>query len=320
MSYFLEFLSWIVNSHTLEFLSQTQGKSLSTFWRHFSHWLDLSLSGRDYLNKVIKQQLRLNHLSGILALDACYFGKLCLVTYIDYGTRLPLLYRLSKGEYTDEIKSDLNTLIWAGYPLSTVVSDGKLTITKAIKQLNLNSQTHIKQQLCLAHIQRTCHIYLTKKPQTQAGKELKTLVGKLCLITDPDLKTNWLEELRRIQIRHLDFIQEKTTRIIQVVQPDGKVTHRVKWWYTHKYLRRAYIHLTRHLDKLFVYLDDPKVPKTNNLSEGLFSVLKLWIKRHRGLKRERLFAFIFYLLSYRFYKKQGFDHKTIGMKIFRLIY
>ena len=313
-------MSWVTNGHTLEYLSCTKGKDISTFWRHFSYWLDISLSGRDYLNKVVSQQLKLNHLLGVLALDACYFGKLCLITYIDYGTRLPLLYRISTGEYTEEIKSDLVTLIQNGYPLHTIVSDGKLTINKAIKQLNLSLNTNIKQQLCLAHIQRTCQTYLTKRPKTQAGKDLKTLVSKLCLITDLNLKNNWLRELKQLQTKHLFFIQEKTIKEVIITQPSGRKVYKIKWWYTHKYLRRAYIHLIRHLDKLFVYLNNPMVPKTNNLSEGLFSVLKLWIKKHRGLKQTRLSAFIFYLLSYRFYKKQGLKHNSIGMKIFRLIY
>ncbi len=212
------------------------------------------------------------------------------------------------------------------------MSDGKLTIAKAISQLvdsvnldlrlNQGSKSQpiiLQHQLCLAHIQRSCQTYLTQRPKTEAGQALKRVVDKITNINSHSDKEVWLKELSYVTENYLDFIQEKTKVKKEIIDSNGNLHYQTKWWYTHKYLRRAYIHLTRHLDQLFFYLDDPTIPRTNNILEGFISSIKLWLKRHRGLKRSRFNTLVFYLLSYRFLKKQGLTHKTIGMKIYEQI-
>lgn len=73
------------------------------------------------------------------------------------------------------------------------------------------------------------------------------------------------------------FLQEKS------YGEDGKCH------FTHRRTRSAFYSLKRNLNALFTFENFPadKVPRTNNAIESLNSVLKMRLRLHRGLSKEK---------------------------------
>ena len=75
--------------------------------------------------------------------------------------------------------------------------------------------------------------------------------------------------------KHKSFVNEKSYN-----------TDTKRNWYTHKNVRKSFIHIKRALPDMFHYLDNPKIPKTTNALESFFGHLKQNISIHRGLSKE----------------------------------
>ena len=102
-------------------------------------------------------------------IDSTYFNnKVCLVLYRDNNIKPTQLYRLTDGEWFDEICEDLENLLSLGIKIENITCDGLSNIIKAVRKACL--ETII--QRCVVHIQRECLIWLTRNPQSQAGKDL----------------------------------------------------------------------------------------------------------------------------------------------------
>jgi hypothetical protein len=126
--------------------------------------------------------------------------------------------------------------------------------------------------------------YLTTRPKTLAGVELKFISDALTKIDEKSFRAllgNWYEKW------HL-FLKERS------YQPDGE-----QWWYTHKRIRAAYRSLNMNLPYLFSFERYPElgIPNTNNSLEGYFSKLKRLLNNHQGLKRWRRYRFIEAILN-----------------------
>ena len=105
----------------------------------------------------------------------------------------------------------------AGYNIQAVILDAKHGIRKVFPDLVV--------QICQYHQQQIVGRYLTAKPKSEAGLELKLLAHSLTKIDEglfTELLKNWHGKWR-------EFLAEKTYK------PDGK-----HWWYTHKRIRTAY--------------------------------------------------------------------------------
>jgi len=164
----------------------------------------------------------------------------------------------------------------AGFNILAVVLDEKHGIKEVFSDRVV--------QLCQYHQQQIVGRYLTTRPKTEAGQELKLLIDLLTKI-DEDLFTealkNWHEKWR-------EFLKERT------YNSDGK-----HWWYTHRRLRAAYRSLMTNLPYLFSYQRYPElnIPNTNNSLEGYFSKLKRLLNNHNGLKPWRRLKLINTILN-----------------------
>lgn len=56
-----------------------------------------------------------------------------------------------------------------------------------------------------------------------------------------------------------------------------------RYWYTHKLLERFYHTIKKFVLNMFHYLNNPKIPKTANGIEGLFSYLENHFELHGGI-------------------------------------
>jgi hypothetical protein len=163
-----------------------------------------------------------------------------------------------------------------GFSIQAVVIDAKHGIREVFSDLVI--------QVCQYHQQQIVGRYLTTRPKTEAGQELKILAGSLTKIDEKlftELLKIWHEKWR-------GFLTERT------YTPDRK-----HWWYTHKRLRAAYRSLTTNLPYLFSCQRYPElhIPNTNNSLEGYFSKLKKLLNNHNGLKQWRRYKLIEAILN-----------------------
>ncbi len=299
-NYFDLFKSWVLFGVTFSFLSESQSRGKTQLWIYFNSFLKVAKTVKEY-SCFLKRQINLPTLSGVLLIDADYFGKdRCVIYYKDYYSRIVLYYRISERELFTEIRDDVETLVNNGYQLKGVVSDGKGAIKQAISYIEMNYFVPKKQllphQRCLRHLKFQCLTFITQRPKTEAGVSLREIALSLTNVNNNYEKDIFLRWFKRFEEKYFRFLNQRT------YQKD-EATGKTKWWYTHKYLRRAFILIKRALPFLFLYLDHPFLPKTNNSIEGEFSSLDHFVKRHRGLKKEKLSQFVFWLLVFQLSKK-----------------
>lgn len=176
-------------------------------------------------------------------------------------------------EVYEEARRYLET---AGFNIQAVVLDAKHGIKEVFSDRVV--------QICQYHQQQIVGRYLTNRPKTEAGQELKSLTDSLTQVNEKlftELLKNWHEKWRR-------FLKERT------YNSDGK-----HWWYTHKRIRSAYRSLTINLPYLFSWQEYPElhIPNTNNSLEGYFSKLKKLLNNHNGLRKWRRYKLIEAILN-----------------------
>jgi len=145
----------------------------------------------------------------------------------------------------------------------------------------------IPVQICQFHQIKQVTKYLTRRPKTEAGQELRALALTL---TKTDEST-FTAALVAWHAKWGDFIEERTV--------DTFVTGKKKWYYTHKKARSAYRSLKTNLPYLFTYLKYPElnIPNTTNDLDGSFSALKKKLAAHHGLRKVRRYKVISQLLK-----------------------
>ena len=114
---------------------------------------------------------------------------------------------------------------------------------------------------------------LTTNPRLPVAKELKSLAHQITRSSRLDFE----KSLEKWEQKWKDFLQEKS------YGEDGK------WHFTHRRTRSAFYSLKRNLNALFTFEDYPvkQVPRTNNAIESLNSILKMRLRLHRGLSKEK---------------------------------
>ncbi|HCC51155.1 MAG TPA: transposase [Porphyromonadaceae bacterium] len=268
------FREWITGKQTFTQLVAKSGYSERTLKYYFY----------DYLEHYPRWQIRRSESVNLLV-DGTYFAnKVCLVLYRDDRVKATVLYRLTDGEWEEELREDIENLLNLGIIIESITCDGVRNLLRAIRKVSPDTVI----QRCLAHIQRETLQWLTRRPQSQAGYELREIIKRLHTIDDRNKWGYWVVDIVRWYDRHKDFVNAKS------YQPQTK-----RYWYTHKSVRKAFIHIRRALPDMFHYLDNPKIPKTTNALESFFGHLKQNISLHRGLSKEH---YKNYLKWYLFFK------------------
>lgn len=258
------FKHWVLYHQTFEYISALSGYSRRTLQNLFYEYLER-----------IPQHTFVNRKQVHLLVDGTYFSKdICLVVYRDNDIKQTILYRITNDELTDEMIEDFRNLITVGFLIESITCDGHRAILKSIKKVFKKS---VVIQRCVVHLERQCRTWLTKNPKSQAGKELLKIVKQISLIKDLEQKYIWLRSLYDWDIKHKDFITEKSGA-------DGR--------YTHTFLRKARRMLINAFSDMFHYIDNPDIPKSTNALESFFGHLKDNLSIHRGLSLKHRKAFI----------------------------
>lgn len=142
----------------------------------------------------------------------------------------------------------------------------------------------IPVQVCHFHQMKTVTKYLTKKPQTDAGKALRAIMFTLTKSTEADF-AKLLGDWKKL---YAYILTDKTY-----------VLGTRRWYHTHKQTRSAYLSLERNLPHLFTYQRYPEIniPNTTNTIDGYFAGVKKKVAQHHGLRKDRRFRVISELLK-----------------------
>lgn len=214
----------------------------------------------------------------VLALDATFWGRKrgVLVARDPHQQENVHVHELTQ-ETPEEYRCAREELERLGYTLHAVVLDGKRGVREVFHDMPV--------QHCQFHQMKTVTKYLTRKPQTDAGRALRALMLTLARTTEAEFALR----LDRWQEHWREFLSERT--------PCSCCKEHF-WPYTHRKLRAAYRSLKTNLPYLFTYQKYPElnIPNTTNTLDGSFSHLKNQVGNHRGKRPERRYKIIQELL------------------------
>jgi hypothetical protein len=249
---------YVWKKQTLLQLSEKFSKSIPTIQKE----LDAHVLQK---NEVRPQEL-------ILIGDVTFFGR-------GYGIlvfRSPLLKRnIFYKEITQEnptiYKEARKELEDKGFIIKGMVLDGKRGVREMFSDIPV--------QMCQFHQTAILKRYLTSRPKTEAGQELRAIGLALTTLIEQDFK-KLLEEWHE---KWKDFLKEKT------FAADQK-----HWNYTHRRIRSAYRSLNTNAPFLFTHQRFPElnIPNTTNSLDGFFGKTKTLLLVHRGLNQERRYKVI----------------------------
>jgi transposase-like protein len=213
----------------------------------------------------------------VVIADTTFWGR-------SYGVCVFRAPHLKKNLWWNEVPSERvdhyyygrKILEERGWIFTGAVVDGRRGLSRVFSDIPV--------QICIFHQMKRVTKYLTRRPETLAGVELRAIMLRLP-------KSNKKEFTELLEAWHSEwgnFINQKT-RIMECN----------RWHYTHKNVRGAYRSLKTNLPYLFTYQEYPKlnIPNTTNSLDGMFSQLKSRLAVHRGLRRDRRYKVITEILN-----------------------
>lgn len=201
-----------------------------------------------------------------------------------YGVTVFRSWNLRRNLWWNEVASEKQAhyhygrkiLEERGWTFTAAVVDGRRGLAAVFDDIPV--------QVCHFHQMKTVTKYLTRRPKTEAGVELRRLALTLARTTE----VVFSNELSLWEKKWHDFYTEKT-----------HVTGTKHWYYTHKNVRSAFLSLKRNLPNLFTYQKHPElnIPNTTNTIDGYFASVKKKVAAHHGLRRDRRYKVICELLK-----------------------
>lgn len=204
--------------------------------------------------------------------DTTFFGK-------TYGVCVFRTPHLKKNVWWTEVEKEIMATYYygrkiledKGWIFTAAVVDGRRGMTTVFKDIPV--------QVCQFHQMKNVTKYITRRPETVPGQELRSIMLRLPHCTEKEfagLLTDWKKDYGYI-------LTDKTY-----------ITGTRRWYYTHKKVRSAYLSMERNLPYLFTYLKYPelKIPNTTNSLDGSFTHLKDKVKIHHGLRKDRRYKMI----------------------------
>lgn len=255
--------AYSIKKQTLEELATTYGKS------HV--WVRRRLDAHEVVMPDIEP------CPTVVVPDTTFWGR-------GYGVCVFRSWNLRKNIWWHEVPSERvahyyyarKILEEKGWVFVAAVIDGRRGLASVFKDIPV--------QMCHFHQEQTVTKYLTRRPKTEAGKELRALTLTLPHTDERTFTT----ALMAYEKKWYEFLNEKTI-VIGLKRP--------QW--THKNVRSALRSLKTNLPNLFTYQRYPElnIPNTTNSIDGTFASVKKKVGAHHGLRRDRRFKVISELLK-----------------------
>lgn len=272
------FERWLLSTETLERIAHVRNGAKASLVRSFDCFWKKPVVPFSYQGE-----------SSVLIVDGIVLGRGSSVLIAIDGNGIPITWlscereaSTSWGELFWQVKAE-------GFSPSVIVSDAQKGLLKAMKEVFPG----IPHQRCMTHIVRLARAWLTRKPKTLAGQDLRAIVGTLYSIWKKCEAARFTRLVFSWEEKYGEFLKERS------VSPE---TRRV--WYTHRRLRKARSLVLGALPDVFTFLESQDVPRTTNkLEGGVNSPLKALLRHHRGLTNEHKKVLVFRFLRARQKKK-----------------
>lgn len=258
------FREWINESYSIRQLMQQSGLSKSTLNRIKVYWIHQNPDAQ-------KEAINLDE-TKYIQIDGTYFHQDgCLFLVIDSENQKIIGRRYISKENLIESQGLFEELREQGLKPVYAVIDGHKQVRRSLERV----WPEIQVQRCLYHIQSEGMRWLRTHPKTEAGKELRYLLSKLCEIKNHQEKNQFINDFENWKQKHLEFINNL---------PNISVAY--------KDLRRTVSLITHAMPDMFRYLEDKNIDSTTNKLEGLFSRLKAAYRKHRGLTKQNKIQYL----------------------------
>jgi hypothetical protein len=180
------------------------------------------------------------------------------------------------SETSAEYASARDALLAAGVDIKAVVTDGRRGVREVF--------AGVPAQMCHFHQIKTVTTYLTRRPKTEAARELRALALTLTRAEEAGFSA----ALAAWNGRWSDYLKERTA--------DAGAG---RWQYTHRRLRAAYRSLKSNLPFLFTFqrLPELNIPNTTNSLDGSFAAMKNLLSAHKGMSGRRRSVLVSQILS-----------------------
>jgi hypothetical protein len=210
-----------------------------------------------------------------LLIDATFFGR-------EYGflvfhdCQKVIYFKEVKAESVKDFREGIIALKAANYSISSITIDGRRGYINNIRKLLGN----IPIQMCLFHQKAIVRRYITDRPRSRCGKDLKDLMHLLC---KPESQQEFIDQFDLLKDQYRYFLNQRNEL----------------GYYRHSALRSAFRSIDSNMLYLFIYTDikNSNIPSTNNHLEGMFGHIKERIKIHRGLDKNRKKKAVRFLLK-----------------------
>ena len=209
-----------------------------------------------------------------LVFDGTFFGRgYGLMVYRANGKNI--YWREIDNEKISYISEDLSHLQALGWQFSSFTIDGRRGVIQLLKKMFPN----VPIQMCVFHQKKIVQRYITMKPKTDCGKEIKMLMENMLLFSELEFHA----KLNEIKSKYKDFLKERNENN----------------QFMHRKLRSAIRSLTSNQEYLFSYknIQNLAIPNTTNSCDGSFAHWKSKVKIHRGLRKNRRAKMIDFLLN-----------------------
>ena len=134
--------------------------------------------------------------------------------------------------------------------------------------------------MCLFHQKAIVRRYITDRPRSSCGKDLKELMYLLC---KSEFHQKFIDDFYKLKDQYCYFLSQRNE------------------FGSYKYgaLRSGFKSIETNLSYLFTYSDikNSNIPPTNNHLEGMFGHVKERVKIHRGLDKNRKKKAVRFLLG-----------------------
>jgi hypothetical protein len=246
----------------IEQIALKYAKGESTIWRYFD-------SFNDHTRLKSLPQKHIN-----LVVDTTYFGKsLGYMIYRAHGVNL--YYQQVRSETIEALGVGLDILDVQGYTFKSITIDGRAGFIKYLEERYVETSL----QYCQFHQKQTVQRYITNRPQTLCGSELKEFMKDL-LKHDYN---SFYQAYWSLKNKWKEFLKERN---------ENKQ-------FKHRRLRAAFNSLKRNMPYLFTHKAKPelKIPNTTNSCDGHFNHFKKRVGRHCGLKKNRRIKLIEFIIK-----------------------